>query len=566
MASTGIRHVYTTVKKTRVANSVFGRGTQPALRIVFLAIVLAGVWLRFDGLGQKPAWYDEIATFLHLSGQTEAQLSRLYDGRILHVGELLDEYQGNAAAHTGAASTSPRASISNVVRAVSVDEPQSGAFYFIVAAATSGMAGPARVRALSAAASTVSLLLLGLLAWRLFDQETALAVTALAAISPLSLRYAQEARPYALCAALLLASALAADWASRTRKLRAWFLYALCLTSALWTHPIALLAVPGLLALSATTGPDRDPLFRPKVTAWLATGAAVLAWVPWALVCWLAYPKIQQLTSWSNEPISILSLIRGWIGAITSLFFRPRGEGGILPSDLSEPASSFLSILLAGVVVAITIPALVSIARHPDRRRRHYVLLLAMVPWITFATLDIVLGGRRSTVARYLIPAWACLQLAVAYWAMKSGPSRPFRHLLLALLLVLGGTTAWRAQTARGWWDTDVPRLLRLEQTAAAIDAVPGAVVITDMPALNMLELARHLHPETSLRLGSIAATSLSDEEWSHAVLTAPSPSLFDAMRKTATERGGRFEKWRSDGAGPDLWRFVPFASPAAGP
>jgi len=532
----------------------------PVLRILLLATVLAGVWLRFEGLGRRPVWYDEVATFLHLSGKTETQLGRLYDGRALRVGELVQEYQGDARSVGAGASSSSPGSIADVVRAVAADEPQSGALYFAVASvAVADTNDPARVRALSAVASTVSLLLLGLLAWRLFDRETALAADALAAISPLELRFAQEARPYALCVVFLLASALAAHRARQTRELPAWLLYALCLTAALWTHPIALLAVPGLLALAAVSVPDREPFVRPRAirAAWLATAAAMIAWLPWALVCWSAYPKIQQLTSWSNEPIGVTGLARGWLGAITSVFFRPRGEGGIFPPDLSLPASSVASILLAGIAVAIVAAALASIARHPDRPTRRYVLLLALIPWLAFATLDIAFGGRRSTVPRYLIPAWAGLELAVAYWMMRSGSWRRFRDFLLMLLLALGGATAWHTQSARGWWDTDVPRLLGLRETAAAIDAIPSAVVVTDMTPLNLLEFTRYLHPHTSLRLGLTAATSLTGEERSRAVLVAPSQSLFDAMRKSTADRGARLEKWRSDRAGYDLWRVA---------
>jgi len=532
----------------------------PVLHIILVATILAGVWLRFEGLGRRPVWYDEVATFLHLSGKTEAQLVRLYDGRTLRVGELLEEYQSGVRTAGAGVSQAWLGSIADVVRAVAADEPQSGALYFAVARAiVAGANDPVRVRTLSAVASTASLLLLGLLAWRLFDRETALAVVALAAISPLELRFAQEARPYALCVMLLLASALAADQARRMRRLPVWLLYALCLTAALWTHPIALLAVPGLLALATASIPDHEPLPRPRArrAAWLATAAVMIAWLPWALVCWSAHPKIQQLTSWSSEPIGIAGLVRGWLGVITSLFFRPRGEGGIFPLDLAEPATSVASILLAGGVVAMVTAALVAITRHPDRSTRRYVLLLALVPWLAFAALDITLGGRRSTVPRYLIAAWAGIELAVAYWVMQPGSWRRLRPILLLLVLALGGATAWHTRAARGWWDTDVPRLLGLAETAAAIDAVPGAVVVTDTPPLSLLEFARHLHPEASLRLGPMAATSLTGEEWSRVVLIAPSQSLFDAMRRSAADRGTRLEQWRSDGAGHDLWRVA---------
>jgi hypothetical protein len=140
---------------------------------------------------------------------------------------------------------------------------------------------------------------------------------------------------------------------------------------------------------------------------------------------------------------------------------------------------------------------------------------------------------------------------------MRSGVWQRFRHFLLAALLVLGAATAWSTHSARGWWDTDVPRLLSLRDTAAAIDTIPGAIVVTDITPLNLLEFARYLRPETGLRLGATAPASLIGEEWSRVVLVAPSPTLLEAMRKGAAERGASLEKWRSGGEGYDLWRVA---------
>ncbi|HEX6833332.1 MAG TPA: glycosyltransferase family 39 protein [Rudaea sp.] len=528
------------------------------LRILLIATTLAGVWLRFDGLARMPVWYDEVATLLHLSGNTQAQLGRLYDGRSLRVGELLDEYQGARSAST-APSQRPLPSVVDVVQAAAADEPQSGALYFAVASVAAGEGDAARVRLLSALASAASLLLLGLLAWRLFGVQAAWVVIAIGAISPLDLRFAQEARPYALCGAFLIASALAADRARRVRDVRAWIVYALCLSAALWSHPVALLAVPALFVLASARADERKFSHRghAMTAAWPATMAAVVAWLPWAFVCWSAYPKIQELTAWSNEPIGFVNLMRGWVGEIMSLFFRPRGEGGILPRDFPEPESSIVSILLAGIAIAISAAALVAVARHPERPSRRFTLILTFFPWLVFVAMDLAFDGRRSTVARYLLPAWTGLQLAVACWTMRPGPRRRGRQMLLMLLLILGLATAWNTRTARGWWDTDVPRLLRLHETAVAIDAIPDAVVVTDMAPLDLLEFARHLRAGTSLRLGATAPASLTSEEWPRAVFVSPSPMLVDAMQKTAKDRGVTLERWRLDDEEPRLWRIA---------
>lgn len=54
-----------------------------ALTAVLLPVIVLGVWLGLDGLARKPLWYDEVATVLHLSGNTEAELRLLRDGRPL---------------------------------------------------------------------------------------------------------------------------------------------------------------------------------------------------------------------------------------------------------------------------------------------------------------------------------------------------------------------------------------------------------------------------------------------------------------------------------------------------
>jgi hypothetical protein len=104
---------------------------------------------------------------------------------------------------------------------------------------------------------------------------------------------------------------------------------------------------------------------------------------------------------------------------------------------------------------------------------------------------------------------------------------------------------------------------VELRDAAAAINAIPGVVVVSDLPALNLLEFARHLRPETGLRLGAESAKSLSGELASRAVLVAPSRALLETMNKLAANRGETFERWLPGDRGFELWRIGVPARPS---
>lgn len=519
---------------------------------LLVLVILAGIWLRLCGFTDRSAWYDEVATFLHLSGRTESQFIANSAGHALSVGSLMATYQSPQR-------PSPQALV-DIVTAVAADEPQSGWLYFAVAGMLSNGSDDAwDVRRVSRLSSTVALILLGWLAWRLFDLDVALAAVAIAAVSPLELRYAHEARPYALCAMLLLASALAVERASRVRSTPAWCLYAILVAAAISAHPVALLAVPGLLALGSR-GATTDVVVSGRLRvggAHLATTAALVAWMPWAFVCFDAYPKVLQLTSWANESIAFIDLVRGWVGVLTSLFFRPRGAGGLLPLDWPSVTSAVVAAILATAALSMVIAGLVALIRHNDRRLKLFIMLAVVVPWLTIATVDIAFGGRRSTVARYLISSWFAIQLAVAYWLARAGGARQLRTSVLMLSIALACLTAFATQRVTGWWDTDLDRFADVRQAADYVGSVPTATVVTDMAPLHVMEFARYLPANVALRIGQDAPLALRADDWACVIVVSPTPLLLRQARQAAEAHGYRLESWRANEFGLQLWRSI---------
>jgi uncharacterized membrane protein len=510
-----------------------------ASRLLCLVMLGAGIAWRVDGLARKPLWYDEAATMLHLSGRRERDVRALYDGRPLHVRDLLG---GRSHALPTVAAT---------VRAVAADEPQIGPGYFVVTALWGRLFGvePAAVRSLSAAASLLGLALLFVLGRDLGGvRDVGLAAAALAAVSPLHLRYAHEARPYALWIATLLGCALATRRAAVRGTLGAWLGCGVLLAAALMVQPLTILALPALAVAGDGCGDARRTVRRFGV-ATLGAGIAALAW---ALIGWRQRAIVASTTDWSRDPIGIAALVRGWLGVLTNVFYRPGGPGGLLDGvPLPGVVTTALWILLGTSAGALAVTAVRTVIRTPSAPRR-FVPLLILVPWAAPALVDLALGGRRSTVDRYLAPAWIGLELAVAWWA-TAVPRRPMRQLVFALLLILGAATAFRTQPLDAWWDTDIARQHALDVMARRIAARDAPVVVTDLPPLELLELIARLDGDTTLRLGIAAPRALGADELPLLVVAAPSEALL-AEAQGVMHPGDRLAV---DGDMP-LWHVAP--------
>lgn len=100
----------------------------------------------------------------------------------------------------------------------------------------------------SLAFSVLALVLLVMLAQQLFDRRTAMLVPPLLVTNPIYIRYAVEARTYALVLALSCASGLLLVRAVRRPTRSAWIAYAALTATAAYAHYFAVLLVAGHIA------------------------------------------------------------------------------------------------------------------------------------------------------------------------------------------------------------------------------------------------------------------------------------------------------------------------------
>ena len=72
-------------------------------------------------------------------------------------------------------------------------------------------------------------------------------------------------------------------------------------------------------------------------------------------------------------------------------------------------------------MLALVAAAVVWLVRTAPAATAALVVLPGLLPFLALAVPDLLLGGRRSQVPRYLAPAWLTLQLAVSGFLAEQG-------------------------------------------------------------------------------------------------------------------------------------------------
>lgn len=211
------------------------------------------------------------------------------------------------------------------------------------------------------------------------ERDSRLRFLALAAVSPLLILYAAEARPYALLGLEGLALFLLVLRAPQTRGRMA--ASAALSAAALYTHYLALFLVAALVGVALARGRRRP------AGALLAGAALFTPWLP------VLGGQPAAATAWMQEPLS--KSAAGFLSAL--------GGAGRLPA----PFGSSLPAALTWAGAAIGLLALAGLASAPERsaaREAGAVSLLALLGILAAGAFrPIAFAGRSELV---VLPIW----------------------------------------------------------------------------------------------------------------------------------------------------------------
>lgn len=331
----------------------------------------------------------------------------------------------------------------------------------------------------------------------------------LLAVSPLQILYAQEARQYSLYGLMSLISSTALLRSLQRHKTESkglfgiWWPYAVSASLLLYSHLIGALV---LFTQGIYTLVTQRRAWRGQA---LSVGAALVSLLPWVA---LYFANASYIGAWTGRDIGVGTLAQRWLLNLSSLWFDFQVRfPGMQLFDV-EQGQDFAALAqpivwLGFGFVGLAIASLYLCCRHLPRSVSSFLLLLMALPSGLLLIPDLLSGGQRTGIARYLLPSYLAITIAVAYglaWLFAQrqkwlGVSlKNWGRSLLALLLILSIFSNSVSAQASTWWNKY--SCFYDAAVAEQINGVEDAIVISSpRRASRLLALSYQLNPETPL-------------------------------------------------------------------
>lgn len=405
------------------------RPTRALYHYAALAVILlAGAGLRLHNIGSESVWWDEFSSLIHLSppaGYEESPYFAQWQKTTLQevAPSLFDFWQANRTL-----------------------DPATMPLYYTLEYLAWNYGGHSvlLLRIISFVISMAALPLMYLFGRRLFGARAALLATALLALSPVHVQFAQEIRMYGLFTLLALASAYTFCRVADAGKVPWWAAHIAVNILLLWTHPFAVWIpfVEGLTLVLAF----RDRIGR--VAVWVACHAVLL--VPTALyISTIRYYGVESTGSWMQMPdaFGFFGDLIGddFVGMTYQFWAKADTLNQFLPESISllfVNYCAYIGLGLSALVLALLVLSVRSAYTNAPESgtavaplQRRWLLLLflwAFLPPLILLVLS--LTWRPMIQPRYTLHCSLALYLLVSAGAV-SIPRRAWRTAAMALLV-----------------------------------------------------------------------------------------------------------------------------------
>lgn len=512
-----------------------------------IILILLGIAFRFYHFDAKVFWNDEVYSAVPVSGYTVSGITTAWQpgatATKLTSAEVLQRYQTLNADTT----------VGDTLQSVAIEEPQNSPLFFVLSRQwieLTHFSPRLGMRSLAVLVSLLSLPAAYFLGLELFSSRAIAWIgTGLVAISPLHIIYAQEARQYSLLITLTLVASFALLAALRTAALGRWLLYAGAVSLGLYSHPFFcfVLLAHGVYVWGIDGSLAQPLTLRRSLRSFLvASATSLLSFLPWIVII---LTRVERISPWrGNTDLSLLQLIGRWLINLARVFYDlPLGTLRLYDLRVNVTDPSFYVVLFLAALVGYAIWDLV---HHAKRETWLFVVTLIVFPAIFLVLADIILGGIRSTIPRYILPSYLGVQLAVAHLlgrprriGIMSAPWPRVWRFVAAIVLTLSCISAVALLQSKTWWS----KYSNLYDPAIAtlINTTDVPIILSDS-ALRLISLSYLLNPTANLQVA--------DEEnlptFAQPISAANAIYVYDARKsgtrlKDALEQtyGWRFER-----------------------
>lgn len=454
-------------------------------RFLLVIVIVLGIFFRVVNLDQKIIDCDECITQVRAGGyeahQGKSVEQSVQRDRVVMAEEMTRFQRINA-----------ESSVIDTIKATASGAPQHPPFYWLLirfwmqAFGNSAIA----IRSLSVIFSVLAFPVLYWLCWELFGLEiVGWIAIALVSVSPVHIFQAQNARPYSLWILLTLLSSAALLKALRKNRNLDWAIYGVTLALSLYTFlfSIFVLISHGIYLIV------REEFRKTKrLSPYLFTsGLVILSFLPWILVVLLNLQTANRMTSWTGDPVdSKVDLIWSWVKNLADIFwFWNTQITAVLP--LIEPLFVFS---FGTAFVVLVIYSFYFLQRHSSKKEWVFLFTLTSVTVLTLIVVDLVLGGRRSALGRYVYPSILGIQISVAY-LLGIKITHSFFWRLVTVIVISCGVLSCAMNAQAETWKGDAD--FAIQSSRIINQAVHPLVVSGDNIVCGLMPLNSKLSPNT---------------------------------------------------------------------
>jgi len=450
-----------------VKRNVYSTG----LKVLLIMAIAIGVGFHLINLDRKIYWHDEAYTSMRSAGYTRSEIDNaFFQNHFLSVSDLQKFQQ-----------IKPGSTVADTIHSLVTEDPQHPPLYFLMARGWMQWFGSSILasRLLPVLLSLLGLPLMYGLALELFESHLAAWLsTAFLALSPIDILFAQTVRQYSFLTTIVILSSWLLLRAMRLSYWQHWVGYALSLAIGLYIHPFFTLTIAaqgayvllvdlldraseqpiepivGKREKSAQGGLSRRSIAHlfslhtwQRFVRFLSTVVFALAlYSPWIVVLAVNMQRASSTTDWTRAATGIDYLVKLWILSFTSVFV-----------DIDFGFENPFTFLFRLLYLLLIIAAVYSVCRYAPKSVWLFILTSILVPFLMLVLPDLILGGKRSAVSRYLISCYPAIQLAMAYW-LTLGISRgkQFWRWGLGILLTSSIASSWISTQATSWWNKDL--------------------------------------------------------------------------------------------------------------
>lgn len=406
-------------------------------QLLALILIVIGGLFRFSGLGNMIYSHDEAYTSLRAAGYTGSEaIDGIWDGSVI----TKDDIQFFLTPDNNK-------TVYDTLSVVARSEPQLSPIYFILAHYWMRLVGSsaAAMRGLSAVLSLFAIPGMYWLSLELFkSRRTALVSAVLISLSPFSILFAQDARPYSIWASLALLSSAAFLTAIRKNTKPIWTVYCLLIIIGIYSHLMFALVVigHGLYLLLVSEARQEGRFKRYLVASFLAS----LVFIPWLIQIFTHWDNMMYRIGWSNTEFPWPLYIQRWVMIFASpLIDMYLDSGNIIPYILRVPV-----LLLIGY-------ALFFLVASTPKRVWAFLLILLGVTALPLFLSDLIRGGILSLQGRYLISTNVLIIAVISHLIAEKISLPPVKpsytwYVITALLLVAQLGSAINILFSETWW------------------------------------------------------------------------------------------------------------------